>query len=73
MTVLLGYAPVHTAVHSPPSTLETITACRRDDLGVANGYVKVTDYAVRGLLRPATGGCGEYKSPRNQGALSASS
>jgi hypothetical protein len=36
-------------VHSPPTTLESITACRRDDLGVANGYVKVTDYAVRGL------------------------
>jgi hypothetical protein len=59
-------------VHPPPTNGKIISACRRDDLGVANDNVTVTDQACPqhfrlsrlAVERPA-GACGE------QGALSA--
>ena len=47
MTALLGVAPVRSARASAANHWESISACRPDDLGVANGKVtfEVTDYA----------------------------
>jgi hypothetical protein len=44
---LLGLAPVQSARASAANPRESISACRHDDLGVANGKVtiEVTDYA----------------------------
>jgi hypothetical protein len=46
-TALLGLAPVRSTRASAANHREGISACRHDDLGVANGKVtiEVTDYA----------------------------
>jgi hypothetical protein len=46
----------------------SISACRRDDLGVANSNVtsKSMDPSVRSIPVPYEGACGEQKSPRMQ-------
>jgi hypothetical protein len=46
----------------------SINACRRDDLGVANSNVtsKSTDPSVRSISAPYEGACGEQKSRRMQ-------
>jgi hypothetical protein len=52
--------PVH------PSSTPGISACRRDDLGVANSNVtpEVTNHVCPQHSRTPPGACGEQKSPR---------
>src|ERR1700721_1500071 len=57
MTALLGFAPARSTRASAANHRKSISACRRDDLGVANGNVtsKVTDHACPQHSRAGVG------------------
>lgn len=54
-TALLGLAPARSTLASAANHGKSISACRRDDLGVANGNAtsKVKDHSVRSIPAPA--------------------
>jgi hypothetical protein len=74
-TALLGLAPASPTRATAANRRKSISARRRDDFGVANENVtsKRRTTPVRSIPAPREGGCGEQKSPRKQGAPSASS
>ena len=74
-TALHGLAPARSARASAANHPESITACQHDDSVIANGTVtsKSTDHACPQHSCAPRGACGEQKSQRKQGALSASS
>jgi hypothetical protein len=64
MTALYGLAPARSARASAANHREIISACQRDDLGVANDNVTAADHAFLQHSCALQGrACGEQKSP----------
>jgi hypothetical protein len=73
MTVLLGLAPERSARAPAAHHRKSISACKHDDLGVANDNVTVTDHACPQQSSARSMRLTESKNHRLQGALSATS